>query len=98
MLLLPAAAMRPCCSEIILRPYQFCNLTEVVVRDTDDLASLQRKARLAAILGTFQASLVDFPYLHDIWRHNTAEVRRFGLLARLCTCAPCALHVPLDRG
>ena len=62
------------CSEIILRPYQFCNLTEVVVRDSDDVASLQRKARLAAILGTFQASLVDFPYLRDIWRHNTAEV------------------------
>jgi ribonucleoside-diphosphate reductase alpha chain len=69
----------PPCSEIILRPYQFCNLTEVVVRDSDDVASLARKARLAAILGTFQASLVDFPYLRDIWRHNTAEVR-------LCVC------------
>lgn len=45
------------------------------MRDTDDVPSLQRKARLAAILGTFQASLVDFPYLRDIWRHNTAEVR-----------------------
>lgn len=45
------------------------------MRDTDDVASLQRKARLAAILGTFQASLVDFPYLRDVWRANTAEVR-----------------------
>lgn len=68
----------PCC-EIILRPYQFCNLTEVVVRAGDDLAALQRKARLAAILGTFQASLVDFPYLRDVWRANTAEERLLGV-------------------
>lgn len=74
-LLTPLLTPIPPCSEIILRPYQFCNLTEVVVRDSDDAASLARKARLAAILGTFQASLVDFPYLRDIWRHNTAEVR-----------------------
>lgn len=67
------------CSEIILRPYQFCNLTEVVVRAGDDLAALQRKARLAAILGTFQASLVDFPYLRDVWRANTAEERLLGV-------------------
>jgi hypothetical protein len=42
------------CSEIILRPYQFCNLTEVIIREHDDIASLKRKARLATILGTFQ--------------------------------------------
>lgn len=60
----------PCC-EIILRPYQFCNLTEVVVRAEDDPAALARKVRLAAILGTFQASLSEFPYLRDVstWLH-----------------------------
>lgn len=53
---LPACcpAPLPPCSEIILRPYQFCNLTEVIIRQHDDLASLKRKARLATILGTFQ--------------------------------------------
>lgn len=45
-------------SEIILRPYQFCNLTEVIIKEGDDIASLKRKARLATILGTFQATLV----------------------------------------
>lgn len=45
-------------SEILLRPYQFCNLTEVIIRESDDIASLKRKARLATILGTFQATLV----------------------------------------
>ena len=44
------------CSEIILRPYQFCNLSEVVVREGDDLLSLRSKVRVATILGTFQST------------------------------------------
>jgi hypothetical protein len=87
----PCAICVSSCSEIILRPYQFCNLTEVVVRDSDDVASLSRKARLAAILGTFQASLVDFPYLRDIWRQNTAEVSRHSFpccpVGAACMCS-----------
>jgi len=67
------------CSEIILRPYQFCNLTEVVARDTDDEASLQRKVRLASILGTFQSTLTDFPYLRKVWQKNTEEERLLGV-------------------
>ena len=67
------------CSEIILRPYQFCNLTEVVVRASDDLAALQRKARLAAILGTFQASLVEGEILKA--QLDLAEARRERSLA-----------------
>ena len=51
------------CSEIILRPYQFCNLSEVVVRASDTLSDLKRKVRTAAILGTLQATLTDFRYL-----------------------------------
>src|SRR3546814_19512650 len=47
------------CSEIILRPFQFCNLTEVVVRSGDTVESLTRKARIAAILGTIQSSFTD---------------------------------------
>jgi ribonucleoside-diphosphate reductase alpha chain len=63
------------CSEIILRPYQFCNLSEVVVRATDNLETLENKVRLATILGTFQATLTDFKYIRKIWKDNTEEER-----------------------
>jgi len=58
------------CSEIILRPYQFCNLTEVVVRATDTLEDLERKVRLATILGTIQSTYTKFPYLRKVWQKN----------------------------
>lgn len=67
------------CSEIILRPYQFCNLTEVVVRHDDDFKSLSQKVRLATILGTIQATFTDFKYLRKIWRDNTEEERLLGV-------------------
>lgn len=67
------------CSEIILRPHQFCNLTEVVVRATDDWDSLKRKVRLATILGTFQSTLTDFKYLRKVWKQNTEEERLLGV-------------------
>lgn len=67
------------CSEIILRPYQFCNLTEVVVRREDSLDSLTRKVSLATILGTVQATYTYFPYLRKIWQTNTEEERLLGV-------------------
>jgi ribonucleoside-diphosphate reductase alpha chain len=67
------------CSEIILRPYSFCNLTEVVVRATDTLESLERKVRLATILGTIQSTYTHFPYLRKIWQKNTEEERLLGV-------------------
>jgi ribonucleoside-diphosphate reductase alpha chain len=67
------------CSEIILRPYQFCNLSEVVVRQTDTLADLKRKVRIATILGTLQATLTDFRYLRSIWRANTEDEALLGV-------------------
>jgi ribonucleoside-diphosphate reductase alpha chain len=67
------------CSEIILRPYQFCNLTEVIVRVDDTEESLARKVRLATILGTFQSTLTYFPYLRKIWQKNTEEERLLGV-------------------
>ena len=67
------------CSEIILRPYQFCNLSEVVVRETDSLEDLKRKVRLATILGTLQSTLTDFKYLRSIWKKNTEEERLLGV-------------------
>jgi ribonucleoside-diphosphate reductase alpha chain len=67
------------CSEIILRPYQFCNLTEVVARADDTEATLAKKVRLAAILGTIQATLTSFPYLRKVWQKNTEEERLLGV-------------------
>ena len=67
------------CSEIILRPYQFCNLTEVVVRATDTLVDLEEKVRLATILGTIQSTFTNFPYLRKIWQKNTEEERLLGV-------------------
>ena len=67
------------CSEIILRPYQFCNLSEIVVRATDTKQDLLRKARLATILGTFQSTLTHFPYLRKVWQKNTEEERLLGV-------------------
>lgn len=73
------------CSEIILRPYQFCNLTEVVVRASDDLEALKRKARVAAILGTIQSSFTDFKYLRKIWKDTCNEERLLGVsLTGIC--------------
>jgi ribonucleoside-diphosphate reductase alpha chain len=67
------------CSEIILRGYQFCNLSEVVVRETDSLQDLKDKVRLATILGTLQSTLTDFKYLRNIWKKNTEEERLLGV-------------------
>ena len=67
------------CSEIILRPYQFCNLTEVVVRSTDNFADLARKVRIATTLGTIQSTYTKFPYLRKIWKDNTEEERLLGV-------------------
>jgi ribonucleoside-triphosphate reductase len=67
------------CSEIILRPYQFCNLTECVVRATDNIEDLERKVKLATILGTIQSTLTKFPYLRKVWQKNTEEERLLGV-------------------
>jgi len=67
------------CSEIVLRPYQFCNLSEVVVRESDDLDDLTRKVRIATIIGTIQSTLTHMPYLRKIWKKNTEEERLLGV-------------------
>ena len=67
------------CSEIILRPYQFCNLTEVVIRATDTIEDLERKVKLATILGTIQSTYTHFPYLRKKWKDNTEEERLLGV-------------------
>ena len=67
------------CSEIILRPNQFCNLTEVVVRAGDTVDTLKRKVKIATILGTIQATFTNFGYLRKRWQNNTEEERLLGV-------------------
>jgi ribonucleoside-triphosphate reductase len=91
------------CSEIILRPNQFCNLTEVVVRATDTIDDLERKVRLATILGTIQSSMTKFPYLRKVWNKNTEEERLLGVSLtgimdnRLTTSQNAGLEKTLER-
>jgi ribonucleoside-diphosphate reductase alpha chain len=67
------------CAEIVLRPMQFCNLTSVVCRPEDTEESLIEKVRVATILGTYQSSLTDFPYLTKGWKDNCDEERLLGV-------------------
>ena len=67
------------CSEIILLSGQVCNLTEAVVRATDSLEDIERKIRIATILGTIQATYVKFPYLRKMWTTNTSKERLLGV-------------------
>lgn len=67
------------CGEIILRPMGLCNLSEVVIRPTDSLEDIARKVRVAAIIGTFQATLTDFRYLRKQWKKNAEEERLLGV-------------------
>ena len=67
------------CSEIILRPNQFCNLSEVIIRADDDLQDLRNKVRVATVLGTLQATLTDFRYLRPIWKKNTEDEALLGV-------------------
>ena len=68
----------PCC-EIALRPYQFCNLTEVNASDVEDQADLEARVKAAAFLGTLQAGYTDFHYLREIWRKNTEKDSLLGV-------------------
>jgi ribonucleoside-diphosphate reductase alpha chain len=67
------------CSEIILRPGQFCNLTEVIVREDDTPSELEEKIRAATILGTIQSCYTHFPFLRDFIKRNTEEERLLGV-------------------
>ena len=67
------------CSEILLRSDQFCNLTEVIIREEDTLATLKKKVQLATLVGTLQATLTNFRYLSKSWANNTAEEALLGV-------------------
>lgn len=67
------------CGEIILKSKQFCNLTEIIARNTDTKETLIKKARIATILGTYQSTLTDFPYLSKEWKENCEGERLLGV-------------------
>ena len=67
------------CGEIILRPLQFCNLSEVIARSSDTITSLKRKVRLATIIGTYQSSLTNYRYIRSKWKENSEEERLLGV-------------------
>jgi len=76
------------CSEIILLPNQFCNLTEIVIRENDTIPTMVKKVRLATILGTLQSTLVDFKYINKRWKKNTEEERLLGVsMTGICDSA-----------
>jgi ribonucleoside-triphosphate reductase (thioredoxin) len=91
------------CSEIALRPYQFCNLSECVVRATDTYEDLERKVKIATIIGTIQSTLTNFPYLRKVWAKNTEEERLLGVSLtgimdnKLLTHANAGLDATLER-
>ena len=68
----------PCC-EIALRPYQFCNLTEVNVSDVESQEDLEQRVKIAAFIGTLQAGYTDFHYLRDVWRRTTEKDALIGV-------------------
>jgi ribonucleoside-triphosphate reductase len=73
------------CLEVTLRPNQMCNLSEIVIRPNDTLASLKKKAEIAAIFGTLQSTLTDFRYLRKVWKNNCDEERLLGVsLTGIC--------------
>lgn len=67
------------CGEIVLRPFQFCNLSSVVCRPDDDLTSLRHKVKIATIIGTIQAMSDNFPGLRKEWKENQVKERLLGV-------------------
>lgn len=84
------------CSEIILRPKQFCNLSEAVCREGDTLADIRNKVEIATIIGTLQSTLTDFRYLSPAWKRNTEEERLLGVsLTGIMDC-PAIMNASAD--
>jgi ribonucleoside-triphosphate reductase len=67
------------CSEILLRDKSYCNLSEIIIRENDNLKSLQRKIRIATILGTFQSTLTEFKFINKKWKDNVEDERLLGV-------------------
>lgn len=67
------------CGEIILRPNQFCNLSEIVCRSHDTVDTLAKKVEIATFIGTFQSCLTNYTYIRDEWTKNSKAERLLGV-------------------
>jgi len=67
------------CAEILLRPYQFCNLSMAIAREDDTVKDLERKVRLATIFGKIQSLCTKFNYIRKDWAINCEEERLLGV-------------------
>jgi ribonucleoside-diphosphate reductase alpha chain len=72
------AGVNPC-GEIMLRSFEFCNLSSVVIRPEDDLDSLLEKVETATWIGAIQSTFTDFKYLRKTWKKNCEEERLLGV-------------------
>jgi ribonucleoside-diphosphate reductase alpha chain len=68
----------PCC-EIGLRPFQFCNLTEVNVSNVVSQEDYEDRVRAATFIGTLQAGYTNFHYLRPIWQRTTEKDALIGI-------------------
>jgi ribonucleoside-diphosphate reductase alpha chain len=85
------------CSEILLRPKEFCNLSEAVCREGDTLEDIRNKVEIATIIGTLQSTLTDFRYLSPAWKRNTEEERLLGVsLTGIMDC-PVVMNASADE-
>jgi len=74
----PDWGTNPCC-EIALRPYQFCNLSEINVSNLESQEDYNQRAAAASFFGTLQAGFTDFHYLRPIWKKTTEKDALIGI-------------------
>lgn len=67
------------CGEIVLRPSQLCNLSNVIMYPQDTFETIRDKVRIATLIGTFQSTLTNFIYLGEDWKKNCEEERLLGV-------------------
>lgn len=86
------------CGEVWLDCEEFCNLCEIIVRHWDTFVTLFRKTEVAAILGTWQSGLTNFPGLNPNWKLNCETQRLLGVsMSGIFDCAvtsPSNPHLP----
>jgi ribonucleoside-triphosphate reductase len=67
------------CAEISLKPYGFCNLTEINAANILDQDDYNARSKAAAFIGTLQAAYTDFYYLRDEWKETAEKEALLGV-------------------
>ena len=71
--------LNPCAEAILRHTGGLCNLSEIIIRSSDTLDEIKKKAEIATFLGLIQSSLTDFKYLRKVWKDNAEEERLLGV-------------------